>query len=184
MGTAAAVRRGAVRCPSVGRKGNQFHAGRDRRVSTALALTASPPNRAKVARLRQKEPPEQRVTLLANRGGGRSRTQDLTSSPTNTCTTRTEQNRANSKHSRALADSGSGPQEQRPAFPIHYDDTSVRPENVPSMYGDGAVLPPDLAQVVASWARLPAEVKARIVAMATATGHEEGLPATGCRCSK
>ena len=46
--------------------------------------------------------------------------------------------------------------------------------SVPSMCGDGAVLPPDMAQVVASWARLPAEVKARIAGMATAAGHQEG----------
>jgi hypothetical protein len=42
------------------------------------------------------------------------------------------------------------------------------------MYGDGAVLPPDLAQVVASWAILRQEVKARILAMVTATRQEAG----------
>ena len=111
---------------------------------------------------------------LVNGGGGGSRTQDLTSSPTNTCATQSEQNRVNSKHCRALPDSGSAPQEQKSAVPRHYEDTSLRPENVPSMYGDGTVLPLDLAQVVASWASLPAEVRARIVGMARATGHGEG----------
>lgn len=53
--------------------------------------------------------------------------------------------------------------EQKPALAEHSSSTSAHPEHVPSMY------PPDLAQVVTAWGRLPDAVKAGILAMVAAT---------------
>lgn len=65
----------------------------------------------------------------------------------------------------ALPASTSQDPEQNSALSAHLPDTSAHPEHVRSMFRN---LPPDLAEVVEAWDRLPEAIKAGIVAIVTA----------------
>lgn len=83
--------------------------------------------------------------------------------------TETTQNCANLIQDNALPDSASSALEQKPTLSQHTEDVSPHVKCATCVQENQPVLPEDLSLVVAAWDRLPAAVKAGILAMVAAS---------------